>query len=247
MEIRTDDGALHRQGEVLTALLHELRASDAPDWILPLDADEFLRPADARDGLRILLSQLPTNAVTLLPWATYVPLPEDDPREERVLRRIRHRKETEEPQFYKILLPSAFHGDRYIIPLGSHGLADLRAEPCPHVKCPALRLAHFPVRSAAQIRTKVTLGWQSHRIDPRRTPGQTYQWERLHAEFARDPAIPPERLRDIALGYTSVDGHPTQTATVQDPVRPIVSGRFRRLRRRVLSRLTKAFRAETML
>lgn len=61
LDIRESNASYHAQGEALTALMHE--HADA-DWIVPLDADEFLCGAQE---LRSILEQAPTDTVFALP------------------------------------------------------------------------------------------------------------------------------------------------------------------------------------
>ncbi len=209
LEIREDDSPVHRQSAALTELMHEQDA----DWILPLDADEFLA------GNLDALVEFPRESVTLLPWKTYVPTVLDDAREPRVQQRITHRKSFEQPQFYKVLVPQTITRDHGITLLeGNHIVVDRSGTPLASTKTDALWLAHFPVRSASQLRAKICNGWESHRINPERKPGQAFHWELLY-ERCKDAAhILPEELQNIALRYATADSSLPTPQALHDPI-----------------------------
>ncbi len=168
---------------------------DTPDWILPLDCDEFLT---SDIPLRAALSMLPRDAITLIPWKTYVPTPEDDPQETDVLRRIRHRRSSEVRPFSKALIPSSLF-DRAILQTGNHTVLDRTTrQPLPTFPSNALSLAHFPVRSAEQILRKIQTGWSG--MQSQASAEQGYHWRDLHARFAHKPPADAD-LTDIALRY----------------------------------------------
>jgi hypothetical protein len=241
--IRTDGSAQHRQAEALTEELHDVLRTSSCDWLLPLDADEFL--CSAEDIGRVLRS-LPTDMASLLPWRTYVPTPADDAAEPNVLRRIVHRRDREQPQFWKVLIPAQLARDaRARILPGSHGVVDATGGPLPVSHATDLWLSHFPVRSEQQLRCKVVAGWLSSgptreaqrqeaeedheslgraaawwramtrwKAPPR--PGTNFQWERLFDRCTDRASIGPEELRDLALGYASLSR--ITPSLIRDPV-----------------------------
>ena len=66
---------------------------------------------------------------------------------------------------------------------------------------PALAaLGHLPVRSLAQLRAKIALGWRAHHAAAHADPTLAFHWRELYAELGTgDPS--PARLRDIACNY----------------------------------------------
>lgn len=216
LDILCDQAPFHRQDAALTELLPEALRMGA-DWILPLDADEFLCAAPGRD-VRTLLAALSCDRITLLPWRTYAPHPSDDPREPNPLRRIRFRREREHPLFHKAIIPSSLAsrtGAR--IAAGSHALLRSDGEPFHAVATSALFLAHFPVRSPAQIRRKVTEGWRRHCANPLRSPGTMYHWRDLSARLSAREHCTADDLADIAGRYAA-PCEASSPALVCDPI-----------------------------
>lgn len=183
-----------RQAEALQEAF-SLAISEEPQWILPLDADEFLI---GDITVPEALARLPSNAITLLPWKTFVPTVKDDPTETNVLRRIRHRRSEEVQPFWKALIPSPLF-DRARLQTGNHSVLDLPTnEPLPAVRSSSLSLAHFPVRTVAQIQRKIDTDWTGLVLHA--SSEQGYHWRDLHARFVVHTPTKAD-LTNIALRY----------------------------------------------
>lgn len=194
---RTDERLHHEQAIVMTDLMRET-VKDNADWILPLDADEFLS-GDVASELAKALPDRPVSALV----RNYVPMPGDSPDERCVLRRITHRKRSERPEWRKILVPRKV-AEQSTLTFGNHsvrGADGMVVEPVP---C-ALTIAHFPVRSDRQIRLKAYGGWLSHLSDPTRPGGATFQWKAVFDLCRRHERLAPRELTQLALGYASSD------------------------------------------
>jgi hypothetical protein len=104
--------------------------------------------------------------------------------ETRVLARITHRLASEEMAYTKVVLARAFldqPGARAII--GSHDVENAAKQ-----QLRAVRLAHFPVRSLAQLRAKALLGWSTFIAAGREDEhGLAFHWQRLYEELERRP------------------------------------------------------------
>lgn len=199
IDLRYDDSPVHRQGKALTDVMHNLPHSALPDWILPLDADEFL--LNDLGSIQESIATLSPDHVALLPWRTYVPTPNDNVGELCTTARIQNRREWESPQFHKILIPRRYHSAAYHIPTGSHQLkGDDTILMCPS---PHLALAHFPVRHPEQIVRKIVESWERYQADDTRLSGEGFHWEQLYAELKNGPLPTRERLKDIALFYAA--------------------------------------------
>ena len=200
LDLRREDSFSYTQGESLTALLAELR-SDPPDLVLPLDADEFLRTRES-GTLKTILEQLPKDIPSLVPWQTYIPMPEDDLLECNVPLRIRHRKTCEAPQWYKVIIPKTLLKQNIRLPMGCHTVIDAdTGKEIEHSVASNLFLAHFPVRSADQIAGKVFAGWLSHMANPQKTPGSIFQWKAIFDELKSGKQIDANSLMRLALEY----------------------------------------------
>ena len=65
------------QPAVTTQMLRTAARELKADWVLALDADEFLA-TDSGRGIRQILEEFPLREPIRIPWRTYVPRPGDD-------------------------------------------------------------------------------------------------------------------------------------------------------------------------
>jgi hypothetical protein len=215
VELREISDAVFRQSVVATALMRELATEEPGAWVLPLDADEFIVGGD----LRAVLESLPRDQPATLPWRTYVPTPEDDDTERHLLRRVRKRRDPEVPQQHKVFVPSELALRRGIkLSMGAHkllrGRYDALVAPVP---AGPLALAHFPVRSDPQFRSKVLANWPGIRAQGLLRPSQARQLHVRFAEFATGKPLSPQQIQNLALAYPErepVEG----LRLVEDPV-----------------------------
>jgi len=213
LTLRRDPTPVHHQDKALTDMMHDAHATMDPDWIFPIDADEFLC-CDGDDVRRILAEH---TAPVLIPWRTYVPRPTDPANETHLLRRMTWRRTIEKPQFYKTVVPRGFHDARYRIPIGGHELQSVDGTPVLHTPATLLHLAHFPVRSPDQITRKVRHGWARHLARTNRKDDESFHWKRILDALPPNALPTPEQLMMIALTYAS--DHPyTTDSLIHDPL-----------------------------
>src|SRR5919206_1977948 len=223
LEVREISDAVFRQAVVATGLMKELAEREPEAWILPLDADEFVVGGD----LRAVLDALPRDRPASLPWRTYVPTPQDDETERHLLRRVRMRREPEVPQQHKVFVASELALQKSVrLSIGAHKLLEgRRGDMIEPVPAGPLALAHFPVRSDAQFRTKVLANWPGIRAQGVLRPSQARQLHVRFADFATAEPLGPERIQEIALAYPDRDAAP-EVALVEDPVQSDVELRY---------------------
>jgi len=152
------------QGERLTWLARETHSAIKPDFVFPLDADEFIVPQE-RDKVEAALSALPANVPGgRIRLRTFVPTSDDAADEPHPLRRIRHHVRNVE-DVSKVVLAPTFAADRtLVLDHGNHGLLRIGAGenllPLPMLR--QIALAHYPVRSASQVINKTIIGYLAH-------------------------------------------------------------------------------------
>lgn len=139
----------YRQSALLTAARRVLMQEFPSAIIVPLDCDEF--PEYTKSELFEALNKLPEMHVPAFGWRTYVPVDNGFPASCGLADGFVAR-DPEGRQYYKVVVPPFFPADT-IIDEGSHRLATAEGRFLPMVDT-LLKLAHFPVRSAAQIAIK---------------------------------------------------------------------------------------------
>jgi hypothetical protein len=199
-----DDPAVQRnQSEKTTHLLQSVAEEFQPDWIIPLDADEFLVP-EKNQPLADILGSVPGGHVARMPWKSYVPAPSDDQNIINPLKRIRHRREVEDPVWYKVAIPSSIFSDRsLIIDTGNHSVhSSVYGRTYPEIELDMLKLAHYPIRTAEQIVGKAFIGWLANLCDSNRIQGNSFHQEEMFHRFLDNPAPSEEELQQIGLSYS---------------------------------------------
>ncbi len=202
------------QAARMTRLLHAAQDAFFADFLMPLDADEFIRAPD-RAALRAELARIPEGGVGLLPWQTFVPTPEDHGTDPPCS--LRRRRIAEQPLYAKAVLRLDGRTARGLaLERGSHGvLRDGVAIP------PALildlPLIHVPVRSLSQLVAKSVVGWTARlAMEPAaRGSADGYQLRTVFDAVAT--GAPPPDVTAMALDYAqaAADGD-WQTRTVAD-------------------------------
>ncbi len=200
LSVRTERSVVHRQDVLLTALMREAASSGGADWVVPLDADEFLVAPGG--NVRDVLGTLARDRSWTVDLDYYVPCP-DDPVDDNVLRRIRHRRVDESTWWTrKVIVPAArARSGRRSLSQGSHGLVDTRTgDVVPASFTDALALAHFPVRSQRQLARKVLGGWPAHVARPDGQQSGAFQWKRIF-DATVSGRLTAEQLSAFALDY----------------------------------------------
>jgi len=193
IHIVSDDAPELRHVATLRDLIGRAISERAADWIVPLDTDEFLDAAD-RSELEETLAK--AGRIHLwLPWVNHVPTAFDNFGEANPLKRMQHRYAYKVPSphenfsVWKTILNAALIGpylDRYDLALGAHRLVFRGTnEPCcqPIAIAEDLRLRHFPVRSYAQLTTKISQGLLGKRLATGIEAKGGYHWDSIWADM----------------------------------------------------------------
>ena len=149
------------QEQMTTALARQVFAQTGADFVVPLDADEFLK-TPSRDAMRRALAAIPSGMHGLLHWLTYVPdfaRPADD-----ILALLRgaRRLAAERHPYHKAIVGRHLLADpNAMLANGNHFVAreyQGSSEDAPRharVRAEHAAIAHVPIRSADQFCTKV--------------------------------------------------------------------------------------------
>ena len=131
-----------------TALFMLAKARFAPDWVLCLDADEFVI------GDIAAVNECGCSVVSL-PLIDYYPTAGDDADDLLVPRRIRHRQRG--ISAWKVFVGGTHATDGYTIEAGNHGVL-LGGWKMPARQARGMSLAHFARRSPWQMAAKSVIG-----------------------------------------------------------------------------------------
>lgn len=197
-----DEG--YNQSRIMTDALFGVQSTCFAEYILFLDADEFL-PCIDRLELELSLKAIPPGGMGLMPWRTFVPDPTlDEDEHPDPLDRMKFCRQKEQPIYYKaIYRPAGGLDARVTVAQGNHSIHDAAGEPLPQVVLESLPLRHFPLRSTEQLAAKGVIGWQSNlrRNDFKRNAGIAYQWKELHDEVVAGRRPDRTTLAQHAINY----------------------------------------------
>jgi hypothetical protein len=201
----------------MTRLMREEAAKrHGADWIVPLDADEFLV---VPERTTLIPENAAVDATIDLPWRTYVPDESDEPAKLNPVLRIRHRLVREGWPFVKVLVPRqlAMHPDA-VLTQGSH-LLHLSGQPCPTVAAQKAVLAHFPIRGPGQYLAKIAISALQYHTMGTQAAGLAFHWRAPYALLKRDPEAFAASIFADARRFSVPAEVTFQPATVLDPLR----------------------------
>jgi hypothetical protein len=215
--VLTEEIAWHCQAEAMTALARNVWRRDRPDWIVPLDGDEFLVGCDF-DALR---TELPCPEHVLFPvWHNYTPTEHDDAQETNVLRRIKYKNSKINTNQHKVIIPGYMMGvDGTYLPEGNHELYYKDGSPVSYSLARSAYIAHFPVRSVEQVQRKAFVGWPSKLANPLnngKSPDWSH-WKLFYDKFKNKETLTLKEMQSLAMGYTT-DQNPGEMETVEQAV-----------------------------
>ena len=210
----------YTQSQRTTALLHKIQARERADFVVFIDADEFIL-ADNRDAFAAALAEsIPSGGAGGLPWRTYVLTPEtaeeaahDPPRT------IRWRRAIEQPLFYKsILRLDGAERPDLVVGQGAHRIWK-NSKAIERKPLQGLHLAHFPIRSREQLTSKVIVGWAACLRANLGATNLSYQWRDNFESLVRGEIADSNTLAEASFRYTSKDTAPIdwQSRVVFDP------------------------------
>src|SRR5439155_7025141 len=104
--------------------------------------------------------------------------------------------------------------ERFRFSEGNHRIFDPAGRELPWGPVEGVVLAHFPVRSAEQIRAKLCIGRMAERLSPDREPGHGVWWMTMHDRLATTDLSRPEGLQGFAALYSA----PEAVAALLDPL-----------------------------
>lgn len=225
---------IHRNEEVgfdakrwINKAAQEIFATRGADFLFMLDGDEFLK-STSRAYLEDAISAIPMGTAAALRWESYVPMPIDLPTERNVIKRIQYRAAKEAKPIYKVTLSKRFYEDaNLVVAVGNHSVMqahDGKIIHVPHVAFCGATLAHFPVRTEAQLISKALIGVWASWVDQggvNKDMTINVHWQKFYRELMASGQISSERLRDIALDYQHVQqnkGEAIDRTLIHDPL-----------------------------
>ncbi len=195
-----------QQGFVITNAVRNICKIKQYDFIVPLDADEFLEYD--KDSFSRALSVLDENTCGLMHLNNYVPISDDYFSSDTPLFSFFRKRNNEDRFWSKVVIPYNLAADALILE-GSHQACDSNRNLFPHKLIDAY-ISHVPVRSPQQLITKLLIGTTKVAIKSKSKGTEGIWWWRF-SQNVRDNnyVITYDMLLDFALSYeldSSSDG-----------------------------------------
>jgi glycosyltransferase involved in cell wall biosynthesis len=191
-----------QQSKVITSIVNQLANLNIYDYIIPLDADEFLASTTLEfDLIEAIPNTLSTNGIGSILWQTYCPTSINYFEQESPLF-SNFRKRSLEPIVYSKLIIGNEYAKDCIITEGNHAAISPRFGFNP-IQMP-FSIQHVPVRSSEQIIAKAIIGSYQLSMKKNRQIGEGFHWD-LMAQQIREKKflINEDDLKNIALNYAA--------------------------------------------
>jgi len=176
-----NDAADFRQSLILSSLLREVARSGAYDFIVPLDADEFIYCEQGRLADAIEAS-IPKATCGQMAWASYVPSAGDYYGSAAPLYDVFRRRSAEHKPVHKVVIPKEF-ALTCLIAEGNHYVTIDGQRPPMVTVSPVLQ--HLPVRSLDQLLAKVLINSQRLLIKEGRGKRESQHWVDMAEKIRR--------------------------------------------------------------
>jgi len=205
--VTDSDSFAYTQGDQMTRLLHHCQAAFFADFVVFLDADEFISAQD-RHALVAKLQDIPAGGVGLMPWQTFILDRAQGDSAAHALdppRTIRRRRTDEKPLFRKAVLRlDGLCQPDLVVWQGLHNVVTNAGDSLPSTDLDDLPLWHFPVRSHEQIIAKAIVGWMAYlaRNPNARQLNEGTHWRDIFDRVVGRPAPQGDsELYDMAMRY----------------------------------------------
>jgi glycosyltransferase involved in cell wall biosynthesis len=195
-----DSSVEHAQSQRMTKLMHDTLNNFNPDFIFPLDADEFLYASNGENPKGVIENLDPEKAYYLKSM-TFVPDEKDDENEIIIPKRIGHCFREEWLSCYKIAVSKQLINKHALsLYTGNHDVSQGNKKFGPIIKetLTELKLAHYPIRSKEQLMSKILVGWINNLCRYDRTPGEAGHWNKLYQKIKNDRNFLNNNFKEIA-------------------------------------------------
>ncbi len=215
LDIVEDSSLGKRQAERMTWLMRE-RALDrhGANWVLPLDADEFV----VVTGPRLIPEGTGSDRPLAIAWRSYVPDDANPHSSDNPVARITRRLRRENWKWTKVMVPAelARLPDAHLTQ-GNHEL-QIGSQVCDANQINSAYLAHFPIRSPEQFLTKTAINSLQYLVMPERRSDWGWHYRQFFKQLRTNPGELATKFRQAALNYAVPEHIEPQSETVQDPI-----------------------------
>lgn len=213
------DSLDYNQGAMLTLLAKQVAATNEYDYIISVDADEFIYSPTGNFRQEVG-EQVPQHTCGRMRWVTYVPAVGAYHDAKAPLYEVFRQRSKEPKQHYKVVIPNEL-AKVCTISMGSH-LIQIDGQWTDGVPITPV-LQHLPVRSVEQIMAKTLVGSNQVSILPGRTQAQASHWDLMANQIrAANYQVGHADMLNLAYLYAA-EGQATEPPSFDDTA-PRVGG-----------------------
>lgn len=215
IDIIEDQKVEYKELEKKKELLDYVMKTYSPDWVLCLDADEFLFNIDYTNPRDSILSLNPLEENRIL-WRTFV-LNGDEKKEEGFIpKKILYRRDESCEEFFKTVISKELYEKGCLFNLGAHTLRHSAFVPEVH-NCKDLFLGHYPVRSVNQLTVRIISGTLNVLSQESRESGRSFHKFEILDTIIQNGCIDKKTLHKESLYYAMKDN----TVNVKTQLEPL--------------------------
>lgn len=217
IEIINDTEIQHAQAKKMDNLCAYVYEKYPSDFIILLDDDEIFIPANetiTMDAAKASLASLSRDSLYYVTWRVYFPTDYDNKNERNVAKRQTFCFSDAISTHSKVMIPSALTQEEgFHVFDGNH--AAIFSKEHENFHFPDLRLAHFPIRSEEQIKSKALIGYTNLLTIPDRYEVNGFHWGVIYEQVKNGAPLTTDLLQTLATLYLMTDA---EIEVIKNPV-----------------------------
>lgn len=207
--------------KVLTREMRRAAKELEADWVIPIDADEFL--GTNAEEIRSIFEKMDPGTVYGVDRRTYVPREEDLQKDDFLFERIAYRRDPEGCTSQKVIVPrKVAKKSRVHLKRGNHGVRNyfkLRHKTLPLQTLEGLWFVHFPVRSRVQMQVKAIQNWIGAVAAVSLDTKTSWHYRPMIEALRRGEMTDDKWIANYALNYSlPEDQHDVPKGLLKDPM-----------------------------
>ena len=202
IDILEDHNQYFDQNKKRKELLEYTIDNYKPDFIFPIDADEFIS-CNSNKNPRDIIEKLDKNLLYSYKMINFIINDEDDEKELFVPKRMKYRRveSSNEGYTFKSFFPSNIYNKYFVMNMGCHSAYYEDGTKMNSKTINDLFLAHYPVRSKKQIMNKVIIGRLNNSSLHSRKEGHGFHQYKILDEIIKEGTLSNDTLYDISRNY----------------------------------------------
>ncbi|KON85964.1 family 2 glycosyl transferase [Sporosarcina globispora] len=184
--LKQDNSIDYIQGELTTELINYTFDQFNPDFIFPLDVDEFLASPGHSGNPRKLINNLSTSKLYYL-QREYVYSPINLNENELLIpKRITYARREKDDWPKVVVSRKIWKKHSASITGGNHDIFIGKKKKVQREISKYLKLMHFPYRSVEQLKSKIIVGWISNLSNYNYKEGDVFHWKILYEQLKKN-------------------------------------------------------------